>query len=113
MTVATAVAPQAPILYPDSDGKPMADNTKQARWMTVLYGNLEALFRDAAAFVAIDLLWNAQKGEPSICAAPDVFVAFDRPRGDRGSYKQWEEGDIAPQVVFEIVSPGNTPQEME
>jgi len=37
-----------------------------------------------------------------------VLVAFGRPKGDRGSYLQWEEGGIAPQVVFEIRSPGNT-----
>jgi hypothetical protein len=40
------------------------------------------------------------------------MVVFGRPKGDRGSYKQWEEGNIAPQVVFEILSPGNTPKEM-
>ena len=40
--------------------------------------------------------------------APDVMVAFGRPKGDRGSYLQWEEGGIAPQVVFAIRSPGNT-----
>jgi Uma2 family endonuclease len=40
--------------------------------------------------------------------APDVMVAFGRPKGDRGSYLQWEEGGIAPQVVFEICSPANT-----
>ena len=34
------------------------------------------------------------------------------PRGDRGSYKQWEEGGIAPQVVFEVLSPGNRAGEM-
>ena len=28
------------VIYPESDGKPMSDNTKQARWMTVLFGNL-------------------------------------------------------------------------
>jgi len=42
-----------------------------------------------------------------------VFVVFGRPKGDRGSYKQWEEADLAPQVVFEVLSPGNTTQEME
>jgi hypothetical protein len=35
------------------------------------------------------------------------MAVFGRPKGDRGSYRQWEEGGIAPQVVFEIVSPGN------
>ena len=33
--------------------------------------------------------------------------SFGRPKGNRGSYKQWEEAGIAPQVVFEILSPGN------
>jgi hypothetical protein len=35
------------------------------------------------------------------------MVVFGRPKGDRGSWLQWQEGGIAPQVVFEIVSPGN------
>lgn len=44
--------------------------------------------------------------------APDVMVIFGRPKGKRGSYKQWEENNIPPQVVFEILSPGNRSQEM-
>ena len=35
------------------------------------------------------------------------MVAFGRPKGYRGSYKQWVEGGIPPQVVFEVLSPGN------
>jgi len=35
------------------------------------------------------------------------MVVFGRPKGYRGSYKQWLEDNIAPQVVFEIISPGN------
>jgi hypothetical protein len=52
------------------------------------------------------------EGEPDIRIAPDVLVAFGRPRGDRGSYKQWEEGGIAPHVIFEVRSPSNDPIEM-
>ncbi len=40
------------------------------------------------------------------------MVVFGRPKGDRSSYRQWQEGDLAPQVVFEILSPGNTKAEM-
>lgn len=58
------------------------------------------------------MLWYPIQGQPKIRQAPDVFVAFGRPKGDRGSYKQWEEDSIAPQVVFEILSPGNTLVEM-
>lgn len=104
---------QGVIVYPESDGKRMSDNTKQARWIMVLHGNIETLLANELAFVAADLMWYARRGFPEDCAAPDVFVAFGRPKGERGSYKQWEEGDVAPQVVFEVLSPGNTPEEME
>jgi Uma2 family endonuclease len=101
------------IVYPESDGLPMSDNTKQLRWIVTLYGNLAALFRDRAdVFVSGNLLWYPVEGRPDIRCAPDVLVAFGRPKGDRGSYKQWEEGGIAPAVVFEILSPSNKPAEM-
>jgi len=104
---------QPDLLYPDSDGNPMADNTKQFRWITTYKGGIDALFADrVGVFVAGDLLWYPIKGKPTVRVAPDVLVVFGRPKGDRGSYKQWEEGEIAPQVVFEILSPGNTLVEM-
>ncbi len=60
------------------------------------------------AFVACDLLWYYQEGDPTKRVGPDVMVVYGRPRGDRGSYRQWEEGGIAPQVVVEVWSPGNS-----
>ena len=100
--------------YPESDGQPMADNTEQYEWIVKIKENLEILFVDRPdVFIAGDLLWypvpNRQITGP---IAPDVFVAFGRPKGRRGSYKQWEEGDQAPHVVFEILSPSNSAQEM-
>ncbi len=97
-----------PIIYPDSDGQPMADNTKQFNWIVRIKENLELLFaNNPEVFVAGDLLWYPVEGRNTIRRAPDAMVAFGRPKGDRGSYKQWEENGIAPQVVFEILSPGN------
>jgi Uma2 family endonuclease len=102
------------IIYPDSDGLPMADNTKQFRWITTIHGNLDWLFRnEELVFVAGDLLWYPVEGNPKYRVAPDVMVVFGRPKGDRGSYKQWQEDNITPQVVFEILSPGNTEGEMD
>lgn len=96
------------IIYPDRDGQPMSDNTKQFRWIVLIKENLEILFaNDANVFVAGDLLWYPVRGETKIRQALDVMVVFDRPKGDRGSYKQWEEDNIPPQVVFKILSPGN------
>ncbi|MEG4839130.1 Uma2 family endonuclease [Microcoleus sp. B9-D4] len=96
------------IIYPESDGEPMADNTKQFRWIVTVKENLEILFaNNPEVFVAGDLLWYPLQGNNKIRQAPDAMVVFGRPKGDRGSYRQWEEYHIPPQVVFEILSPGN------
>jgi Uma2 family endonuclease len=109
----TQIVKKENIIYPDSDGQPMADNTKQFNWIVLIKEGLEALFANRPdVFVAGDLLWYPVEGKPTIRKAPDVLVAFGRPKGDRGSYKQWEEDNIAPQVVFEINSPSNTTLEM-
>ncbi len=102
------------LLYPDSDGKPMAENTLQYRWIVRLVTNLKQLLKQQVAFVAGDLFWYPVQVErpPVPCQAPDAMVVLGRPDGDRGSYKQWEEDNIAPQVVFEILSPSNTMSEM-
>ncbi len=106
--------PASQNLYPDSDGKPMADNTVQYRWIVRLVTNLRRLLKEQVAFVAGDLLWYPTEvtDPPAPCQAPDAMVVLGRPDGDRGSYKQWEEDDIAPQVVFEILSPSNTHKEI-
>jgi Uma2 family endonuclease len=113
MSLDLSMLPRGTIVYPNSDRKPLAENTKQARWIFTLYGNLSALFRHAAdVFVAADNLWYPVVGEPEVCTAPDVYVAFGRPKRDRGSYKQWEEDGVPITVAFEILSPGNSYQEM-
>lgn len=102
------------VFYPDSDGKPMSDNTKQFRSIVTIEQNLEWLFADNPdVFVAGDLLWYPVEGNNKLCTAPDAMVIFGRPKGDRGSYQQWNENNIPPQVVFEILSPINTPREMD
>jgi Uma2 family endonuclease len=102
-----------PIVYPTSDGKPMAENTLQWRWIVTIVGGLRARFADDPnVFIAGDLLWYPVEGRPDIRVAPDGLVAFGRPRGERGAYLQWQEGNIAPQVVFEVLSPGNRGGEM-
>jgi hypothetical protein len=51
------------IIYPDSDGKPMSDNTKQFRLIVLIKENLEILYAAIDdVFVAGDLLWHPVEG---------------------------------------------------
>jgi Uma2 family endonuclease len=105
--------PPKPVVYPDSDGNPISDNILQFQWITTLVGGLDALFRDdPKVFVAGDLLWYPIEDDNKTRTASEVFVVFGRPKGHRGSYVQCREDGIAPQVVFEVLSPGNRFGEM-
>ena len=74
---------------------------------------LEACFTDRYdVFVAGDLFWYPVEGRPDIRLAPDILAVIGRHKGHRGSYMQWVEDHIPPQVVFEILSPGNRSGEM-
>jgi Uma2 family endonuclease len=50
------------LLYPSSDGKRMADNTRQYRWIVLIKENLEILWAAIPdVFIAADLLWGTSK----------------------------------------------------
>jgi Uma2 family endonuclease len=108
-------APEDPAIeYPDDDGNPMSDKMLQYDWMVTIKEGLDKLFRDEPnVLIAGNLLWYPVLGDPTIRMAPDAMVAIGRPKGRRGSYKQWQEADHPPDVVFEVLSPGNRAVEME
>ena len=113
--MSTTARPTAPeeIEYPDSDGEPMAENTLQWEWIVAIKAGLDTVFLDNPdVFVASDLFWYPVEGDNTTRLAPDVMVAFGRPKGRRGSYMQWREEGIAPQVVVEVLSPGNRAGEL-
>ncbi|TAG89304.1 MAG: Uma2 family endonuclease [Oscillatoriales cyanobacterium] len=101
--------PQSPdkskIIYLDDNGELMSNNTELFRLIVEIKENLELVFaNDPNVFVAGDLLWYPVEGNNKLSQAPDIMVVFGIPKGYRGSYQQWLENDIAPQVVFEIWS---------
>jgi Uma2 family endonuclease len=108
MSTASILPDRPVVVYPESDGQPIAENTRQYEWIVTIKGNLDVIFRDdPQVFIAGDLFWYPVEGDNTIRQAPDTLVVFGRPKGHRGSYRQWEENGIAPQVVFEILSPSN------
>jgi Uma2 family endonuclease len=95
------------IIYSDCEGQTMSHNTPQFSWIVKIKENLEILFaNDRDVFVAGDLLWYPVQGDNTIKRAPNAMAVFGRQKGYRGSYQQWLENNIAPQVVFEILLPG-------
>jgi len=106
------------VLYPETDGLPLSDNTKQFRLIMTTQGGLDALFQHEQVFVAGNLLWYPVEKEPvstkpAESKAPDVMVIFGQDKSDRTSYLQWQEKNLGPQVVFEFVSTSNTREEVE
>lgn len=102
------------IVYPDDDGVEMGDNSAQFAWITLLFANLTSQYAaDPNVVVIGNMNWYPVRGKNRIYRAPDVMVVFGRGKDYRGSYIQWRENNIAPQVVFEILSPSNSDQEME
>ncbi|WP_315874596.1 hypothetical protein [Thermocoleostomius sinensis] len=60
-------------------------------------------FHDALRLATHDIRYPVE-GSNTIVTVLAVMVVFDRAKGDRGSYQQWKEAGILPQIVFEILS---------
>ena len=101
--------PRSPeIIYPDSDGEPMAENTLQFRWIVTIKEGLERVFHDRPdVFVAGDLLWYPVEGDPKIRRPPTPWSPSAGPRdtrllqamGGRGSPPGRLRGPLAGQSI--------------
>ncbi len=74
--------------------------------------SLSRFFRnDAQVYIAANLLLYYVEGDPKEFVVPDVFVARGVPKGERRTYKLWEEGHV-PEVIFEITSPSTRREDL-
>ena len=91
-------------IYPESDGKPMAETDIDRQLLSVLVFTLETFFQSQPdVYVSGNLLIYYVEGNPKKRIAPDVFVVRGVDKWPRQIYKLWEEG-VAPQVVIELTS---------
>ncbi len=97
--------PAAPAIhYPESDGKPMGETDFHISAILYLRQALRHHFRLAEqTYVAANMLFYYEEGNPTAVTSPDVFVVKGIPKHDRRIYKLWEER-VAPCVTFEITS---------
>ena len=104
----TAVTDET-IAYPDSDGRPMAEN--EAQFWPILYvgAALDHYFQaHDDVYVVGNLLLYYQEGNPrqgdfGKSVSPDLMVVLGAPKHVRSSYRLWEEPK-APDFVLEIAS---------
>jgi Uma2 family endonuclease len=90
--------------YPDSDGRFMGDTDFHNVAMTLLKEGLEDHFADRAdVYVASNLIFYYQQGDPKSRRDPDVLVAKGVGKHRRRSFRVWEEKKL-PCTLFEIAS---------
>ena len=102
-TVADASPEPAEVEYPEGHWTAQSvahgDAVRQAA--TALHHH----FRDRQdVLVAMELVVYYQRGNNKVWLQPDVQVVFGVRRGNRSSFKVWEEGK-APDFVLEVASP--------
>ena len=93
------------VVYPESDGKPMAETEYHRDIMIDFIQMLKHYFRNVNdVHVSGNLLMYYEEGNPRKSVSPDVFVAFGVSKKRRRTYKIWEEGH-GPDFVLEVASP--------
>ncbi len=93
------------IHYPCSDGEPMAETQFHILTIRWLLQALEDYFANRPdVFVAGNIFWYWEQGNPRACRSPDAMVVFGVDKELRRSFRSWKEGDAIPRVCFEIAS---------
>ena len=94
------------IVYPSSDGEPMAESDWQYIPLTETVSTLRVWFQDRPdVYVAGDMLVYYRMNDNRTSVAPDVYAVFGASGNHpRDSWIVWREGK-APDFVLEIASP--------
>ena len=91
-------------LYPESDGKPMAETERHFRELLKNFNRIENHFAHIPdVYVLGDMMMYYEEGDPRKSISPDIFVAFGIGKKERRIYKIWEEGK-PPDFVLEFSS---------
>jgi Uma2 family endonuclease len=93
------------IYYPSSDGEPMAETDYHLTAIVLLMDALRYFFRNRTdVFVASNLFWFWERGNPAARRAPDIMVVPGVGNHNRDSFRSWNEGGAVPRLVIELTS---------
>ncbi len=100
-------------LYPESDGKPMAETDLHIDEIFRMRQILRAYFAEMLdVYVSGNLMMYYEEGTPSKAVSPDMLVAFGVGKKARRTYKIWEEGK-PPDFVVEFSSKGPVQNDLD
>lgn len=105
------------LVYPESDGKPMAETDLHCQVIIDLREALKSFFaHQPDVYVSGNLFIYYEEDNPRKNVAPDVFVVrgVGKRHGEqmRRVYKLWEEG-AAPCAVIEVTSSGTKNEDLQ
>ncbi len=106
------IRPKTDIIYPSSDGEPVAETYIHLYAILTTLEVLKQYLSGQQATVLANQFMYYSQGLPRMRVAPDVMVIFNVEPGGRDNYKIWEEKEV-PQVIFEMTSPGTKSQDQE
>ncbi|MEM6353679.1 MAG: Uma2 family endonuclease [Cyanobacteria bacterium P01_D01_bin.14] len=111
----TYTAPSSgPVIYPESDGKPLAESDPTRDYLLYSVEALRLYLRGRSnVYVSGNLFIYYEEGNPKAVLAPDVFVIFGVSNRKRRIYQSWKEGDKLPAFVLEVTSKTTRKQDQE
>ena len=98
--------PHDTVVYPTSDGQPMAETDLHATCMVYVASALRWWFRKHGrddVYVGSNNFLYYERGNPRAVVSPDVYVVVGAPSGLRDTYMLWNEPK-GPDFVLEVTS---------
>ena len=102
------------IVYPESDGQPIAESDATRDYLFYSVEALRLYFKSrGSVYVSGNLFVYYEEGNPKAVISPDVFVVFGVSHRKRRSYKAWQEVNKLPSFILEIASKTTKKQDQE
>ena len=93
------------LVYPESDGEPMAETPKHLQVMTDCMDVLRGYFRGVPdVYIAGNMMMYYEEGNPRKSISPDVFMVRGVSKKEIRTYKTWEQPPTL-DFVLEVASP--------
>ena len=101
----TRIGAAPTLVYPESDGEPMAETPKHLQAMTDCMDVLRSHFRGIPdVYIAGNMMMYYEEGNPRQSISPDIFMVRGLSKKEIRTYKTWEQPPTL-DFVLEVASP--------